>query len=747
MYQNGRLLNNIDELLSTVEEYENVFKIEMCNDGKSRKRVAYVNLPFSFDIETTSFYSDTFGRTYTNEEVAEIVDKIEDKTATEDERNLLFSLDKRNIMYIWQIALNGNCIIGRTWQEFDETIAKIVKHFDLYENHRLICFVHNLSYEMQYIRKRFEWLNIFAREKRKPLKGLTTTGIEFRCSYMLSGLSLEKTCENLTKYKIEKKVGDLDYRKIRTPLTSLTETELGYCINDVIGLNAYIQEQIEMYGDITKIPLTNTGRVRLKCRDYCFSDRNARNYRKLMKSLKISGREEYSSLKRAFQGGFTHASVLKAGKVFYNVKSWDFTSSYPTVLVSELYPMSSGVHYDTMTVQELNERKKTQCLVFDIKFKWIEEKVTYEHPLSVSKCWFCKYPVEDNGRVVSAEEINTTITNVDWDIYNEMYRWEECEITNVWVYETSYLPTPFVEAILDLYYDKTTLKDVEDKVAEYMNKKGMLNSCYGMTVTDIITEIVEYLDNMWNSEAGDADIQLTKYNNSSKRFLFYPWGIFCTAYARRNLFFGINEFKDDYIYADTDSVKVLNYENHMDFINRYNEWIMDRLTKACEHHKIDIEKIAPKTIDIKDENGNIIKEGEVKPLGVWDDDGFYLRFKTLGAKRYLVEYYDKKKGKNQLKCTIAGVNKKKTSQWFMDDYDNAFDTFDNFMKVPRTHSGRLISSYEDNETEGYVDDYNGVRYHYHELAHIHMENSNYNLTMSPIYLTLLNGREEQATWD
>lgn len=174
----------------------------------------------------------------------------------------------------------------------------------------------------------------------------------------------------------------------------------------------------------------------------------------------------------------------------------------------------------------------------------------------------------------------------------------------------------------------------------------------------------------------------------------------------------------------------------MTFIEKYNEWIIDRLTKACNFHKIELEKVMPKTV-----------KGEVKPLGVWDDDGDYLKFKTLGAKRYLVEYYDKKKECNQIKCTIAGVSKKETSKWFMKDYDNAFDNFDNLMCVPREYSGRLITAYIDDETEGYVDDYLGQRYRFHELSSIHMEGSSYNLTMTPMYIKLLNGIEEQATWD
>ena len=61
-------------------------------------------------------------------------------------------------------------------------------------------------------------------------------------------------------------MGDLDYKLVRTYATELTENELAYCNNDVEIILYYINEQIEQYGDITKIPLTNTGYVRNYCR-------------------------------------------------------------------------------------------------------------------------------------------------------------------------------------------------------------------------------------------------------------------------------------------------------------------------------------------------------------------------------------------------------------------------------------------------------------------------------------------------
>ena len=56
-----------------------------------------------------------------------------------------------------------------------------------------------------------------------------------------------KYLPDLFNLPVEKMVGDLDYSKIRTHLTPLTETEMKYCENDIKVITAYIKEQIENF--------------------------------------------------------------------------------------------------------------------------------------------------------------------------------------------------------------------------------------------------------------------------------------------------------------------------------------------------------------------------------------------------------------------------------------------------------------------------------------------------------------------
>ena len=531
-----------------------------------------------------------------------------------------------------------------------------------------------------------------------------------------------------------KKVGDLDYELMHFPTTPLTVKEREYAIYDVLGVMAFIQEEIETYGSVVNIPMTKTGKVRLYCRNKCFSEENKKKYQITMSKLTLSGVEEYDMLKRAFQAGYTHANYLKSNEVFENVYSMDFTSSYPSVMVCEKMPMSKGEWIKVKSVEQIRNMSIDYYLIFNIQFENLKEKeLVPDHYISYARCQGCKNVVTDNGRVISADRIQLTITSDDLEIIEKCYDMDNCTITigKCIRYKLGYLPKVFIECVLDFYKDKTTLKDVEGFEAEYLLKKGMLNSCFGMSVTDIVCEEIGY-DDEWIANDSNTEEAIKKYNESKSRFLFYPWGIAICSKARKNLWNGIVELGQDYIYSDTDSVKFINYEKHKEYFERYNKEVCVKMERSCRVNKLNIEYTRPKTV-----------EGKEKPLGVWDNDGVYIRFKTLGAKRYLVEYFDKKENKVKIKSTIAGANKDKASAYIASQKD-PFEFFTDKMTIDKEHSGRLIHTYIDTPMSFEVVDYLGNRYVGTELSGIHIEKSEYNLKLSPFYVHLLNSRVMQC---
>ena len=688
----------------------------------NNKKERFYNCPCSFDIETSSFYRDETGETYTYEQVSKL-----DKN----------KFEKCSCMYVWQFGINGFVIVGRTWDEFTTMIQTVCKTLGLSEKKRLVCYIHNLSYEFQFIRKLFEWERVFSIDLRKPIYAITKGGLEFRCSYLLSGYSLAKLADQLNTYRCAKMVGDLDYRLIRHTGTPLTAQELTYCTHDVICVMNYIQERIEEYGNILRLPITKTGFVRKYCRSVCLRAKNADgksvpNYRYAdnIHEMYITGIEEFNMLQRAFSGGFTHANANYTDETLTDVDSYDFTSSYPYVMVAEQFPMSRGVRIQVKNMKHFEFLINKYCCIFDVEFTDIFASKTQDNPISVSKCWVKENISENNGRLVTGRKISMTITNVDYNVIKNFYTWSQMRIGLMYCYRKEYLPTEFVKAILHLYEKKTTLKGVTGKEVEYLNSKEMLNSCYGMCVTNPLRDEFTY-NGEWDINKITPQEQqetLNKYNDSRNRFLFYPWGVFVTAYARRNLFTAIAELGEDYVYSDTDSVKVLNGDVHKDYFKQYNNIVDNKLRKACKHHKLPITLCMPDTI-----------KGVTKILGVWDYEGRYKRFKTLGAKRYMAETSDGK-----VSLTVSGVNKKTAVPYLVETYgkkgtQGVFDAFTNYLSIPPQATGKNIHTYIDYEQTGTVTDYNGVTQEFHTETGVHLEPTGYSLSLSVLYLNYLLG--------
>lgn len=674
---------------------------------KNTKQIEYYNISSSFDIETTSFYEGD---------------------------------EKRAIMYEWTFGINGLVIIGRYWDEFIDLCNRISMILGLHEKRKLIVYIHNLSFEFQFICRRFNWLSVFATDDRKPLYALCDLGIEFRCSYLLSGFSLAKVGEHLQKYKISKLSGEeFNYKLIRNSKTKLTAKEYQYCINDVRVVMSYIQELIEQYGNITKLPLTKTGFVREFVKKKCFhkdvvGEGNKKpnvkaryKYLNLMANLTMD-EKSYRLAKRCFMGGFTHASILNSGCIFQNVHSYDFTSSYPYVMISNQFPMSKGKMVTVNSKKEYEKYSLYYLCAFDCEIFELENKVMYEHYIPSSKCFEKEDYIVDNGRIISARRIKISFTNIDFDIVKRFYTWKAIRFSNFYIFRKGYLPKEIILAILDLYETKTKLKGVEEMEKEYNDKKEMLNSCYGMAVTDIAKEQSTFQDDVWQVKNTDIETLLERYNKSKSRFLFYWWGIFIPAYARRNLFYGIRELKEDFIYADTDSLKFTNLENHKHFFDNYNKQVETRLKEVMNKLGIDFNKCKPKTI-----------QGKEKLIGIFDYEGKYDLFKTLGAKRYMYV----KDGK--LNITVSGVNKKNAVPYLIDKYktfDNIFNAFNDGLVIPKNATGKQIHTYIDYEIKGTIVDYQGNSCEYDELSCTHLEETEYSLSISEDYKRLLFGIRE-----
>lgn len=619
------------------------------------------------------------------------------------------SLEPLALCYIWQFSIDGVVYYGRELKDFINVLK------DLPKDVKFIIWVHNLSYEFQFLCNILTWKEVFARTPHKPMKctPVEFPNIEFRCSYMLTRLSLESWGNQLG---VQKMVGDLDYDVLRTPITPLTETELKYCEQDCLVVDAGIRYYLKKYKKQRKIPLTQTGTVRKEVKDLLTADKM---YVRKIKKLVPDKPSEYARLQQIFAGGYTHANQMYSGKLIDElIEHYDFASSYPTVMIAEKYPMSKWYYNGVNEIHE--EDFDDMAFIFYLKFYNLES-VSFNTYIQSSKVSGKKMKY-DNGRVLSAEYLEIYVTEQDYITICNNYTWSDMEVARVWRCKKDYLPKPFMEYILELYANKTELKDVVGKEDLYLQSKQYINSMYGMCVTALIQSDVKYDDGEWNIKPlteDDVEKKLKKlsdYHDKEKHyFLSYSWGCWVTAYARRNLWKCIESCDHDILYCDTDSIFV---RGHQDF-GWYNEEITKKLRKACEVRELDFEKTRPYT-----------PKGKQKPLGVFDKEDDCCQFKTLGAKRYV----ERRASDGKLHLTVSGINKGAV-KLLDDDIDKFADGFD-FNKDADCVTKKLCTYLDDIPDVIYPDGYHSTYKH-----GINLRNAGYNLSMTDEYKNLIHYME------
>lgn len=579
---------------------------------------------------------------------------------------------EQSIMYVWQFQIGTEItIIGREWSEFIELMKKIS---DALDDDTYICvYVHNLSYEFQFLSGvyRFKSDEVFAMRAHDILKCYMYNHIEFRCSAKLSGTSLDKLCEDMMVE--HKKVGGFDYNKPRFPWTELTEEEVRYITHDVLGLVEAIEKKMALCGDtLYTIPMTVTGYVR---RDVKSAMAKVPAY--MLKDC-LPGLAEYQLMREAIRGGNVHANRYFSGDVVRGVRSFDRSSSYPDVLVHCEFPVGKfveeqNVDFDRL-VELINVRKKAVIMRCAFRNVRLSDPLWPMPYIAKDKCRNIVGAQFDNGRILSADYFEMTITDIDFKIILSEYEFDDFEVLKL--YHTKYgkLPKALTDIIISYYKDKTALKDVPGKELEYALAKCKVNSVFGMMAQDPIKVSFAYKENGFAKNVSSVEAQLESHNK--KAFLCYQWGVWCTAWARYRLEESFWLTGNDTIYADTDSNK---YIGDVDWTEFNNERIKDCMKSGA--YAVDT-------------------YGKTHYMGVFEEEtpeeGLY-EFKTMGAKKYAYRVRED----SALKITIAGVVKDDGAREL--DKNGGIQAFDNGFVFVEAGGNEIIYN-DDPEVPAYYID-------------------------------------------
>lgn len=656
----------------------------------AKKKVHYVEHLAAFDIETSS---------YTDEGV------------------------KKAVVYSYALAIDDTIYHTRSADEFFPLLEKIAAEMELSLDRRLVIYVHNLAYEWQFIKHYMQWDSAFAiSSDRRIVRAVSKLGIEFRCSYVLTNKPLAAVGKDVG---VQKMVGDIDHTLIRNSITPLSDEEMGYIDNDVLILIEFERQALAQEGGsieqaLRSIPITKTGYVRRRMRKAALADPT---YEQLISELTLT-EETYTLARHSFQGGYTHANSTVMGQEMGDTVAVDLASSYPSSMLQFTYPMSS-FH---SVVHEFTAEELDKCIGhihFFVTFVVYDAVSRYPFPyISLSKAISISDPFVDNGRVYSAANMTLTMTDVDWQIFRRCYDVESIEIVDVMMAPAEYLPAAITDPIVAMYGDKTALKGVAGQEVNYRSAKEDINGVYGSVAMDPVRTVFEFIaeDSEFVATIPTTEEALSKHNNSRSRYLFYPWAAWVTAYSRYVLLMTMYDLIDagvTVMYCDTDSIYHKPSPKAQGIIDRVNGEVRERLSAAMHYRWFyasdeEVEDaLAPK--DIK---------GVRHHIGLFEVDGHYDNFKTLGAKRYAVE-----KG-GQFKITVAGLSKGAAS--YIEEI-GGMEAFVDGLTVPAEKSGRLTHTYSEETAKNLITDYMGNTCRMEQHGFIHLEPSPYVLTVSDDY--------------
>lgn len=613
-------------------------------------------------------------------------------------------------LYIWQFCIGTRekrqVYVGRTWADFRDFMNDIADAYNLGGRWKqLPVYVHNLAYEFQWLRSIGIITDMFALKKRVPVRFTFNDCFNFRCSYKLSNMSLAKFCKQ--EQAAHGKQSGFDYSVTRYSDTVLTDAEMLYCVDDVIGLHESISNLMEHDGDTMRtIPYTSTGYVRREAREEV--QKNPDN-KKQFKHMALTA-DDYFLCKAAARGGNTHACYNYAGRILDDIYSDDKASSYPHQMVTALFPVSGWM--DDRAQRVIDGAANLMHIAFyDVSLK---PDVTIPY-LPHGKCQHVQGLVDDNGRILECAFCDIAITDIDYNIIMDQYNIGRVEWISHKVADYGYLSDEFRNLIKYMFKAKCELKGKDPYFyAKYKNK---INAMFGMMLTDITRPEILYFDDEWRESFKDCADALTEYYSNKKSFLNYQQGLFVTANARKALQDGIDAVGLDAIYVDTDSVK--HFEDHRETFDRLNAEIL-RENEKCGWPPV-------------------VVNGVSYSCGVWERDEEYKRFITYGAKKYAYEYREPADhGGHKYGITVAGLNKEKGAAVLERDGLEAFHPDKVFNEE---EAGRLTAHYND-EIRLEIMEHNG---HKVELtSNVALIPTTYTLDITAAYNALLNDGWERG---
>lgn len=601
------------------------------------------------------------------------------------ESTTIMNGDKPDFAFVYhvQIMINGIYIYFR---DINLCVPFFTALSDYIENNynecKLIIWVANLAHEWAFFKRQLAKVGItdlFAKSKRQPLKITIRNCIEFRECLGLWGRSLAHIAETYTK--TQKLKGDLDYKKIRTNKTIITDTEYQYNRNDVQILDelSYVAfDKFTKQG--LKIPMTQTGILRQKCKKaiYNYKSECAKN-KLLMPKDELT---YFQFRKYLYCGGLSGSNIEYIGKELKHIKCADITSDYPAQINHRLFPDGELKECAPCDIHKHKHQYRIFDFVIDVMQATTKHAVFSKH--KILNFNDTKNAIINNGKISYIENVRIMINDVDLKSLMNVYNFKGVHLIRCWYFtKKAKAPKFLLKCMNEDYLIKNQLKENgKSDTIEYKERKANTNSYYGMCATRLYDCICKFDENEKDIKEVSAE---KEYNELIENIWLSPYiAYWCTSYARQILIDMIAKYPRVIVQYDTDSLYYrTDLPESQDFERDLQKWNTRKEIQnnsLFEHNK------------------------HFKTLGQWEiDKEEYKNFKCLGAKRYLLE-----KQNGDIKPVVAGLPKQAFKDYCKKHNVDPFKIFENDLVLNKVDSTKLASAYYDGETQyKRVTDYTG----------------------------------------
>lgn len=409
------------------------------------------------------------------------------------------------------------------------------------DDYNSICYFHNLKFDGNFI---VYWLlthgYTHSTENKKKSKGTFKTLIsdmgmwysitiywhnghntELRDSLKKLPMSVRRVAKS---FGLEMSKGELDYELDRPIGWEITPEEEDYLRRDV-SIIAQAMKEVHDAG-MKRLTVASDSMAEYK---------DIEGSRRFNRFFPVLGYDMDMEIRRAYRGGFTYADERFKGRIVGSGIVLDVNSLYPSVMMNNILPYGMP----DFVRGKVEPTKDYPLTIFTVTFT---ATLKPNHIPCIQIKGTNRFIGTEYLKVID-EPTTLTVTNVDWDLYNEHYDIVVIAYDDGWRFRGQ-------RGMFDDYINKWSEIKANEKGGKREIAKLHLNSLYGKFASN--PNVTSK-----NPILKDGVVKLVRGESETRDPVYTAVGVFITAYARDLTIRAAQANYDVFAYADTDSLHLL----------------------------------------------------------------------------------------------------------------------------------------------------------------------------------------------